>query len=113
VAAARGVPVTGLGVLLLALLGATAVESTQAVGALLLPGLLAAPAAAAYRWTRSPFAGIALSATLAVTCMVLGLTVSWAAPTVPPSFTIIAAAALVYATSFTSSSGRDAVRRPS
>jgi zinc/manganese transport system permease protein len=47
VAAARGVPVRALGLLLLALLGATTAEATQAIGALLLLGLLAAPAGAA------------------------------------------------------------------
>jgi hypothetical protein len=49
VAVVRGVPVTALGVLLLALLGAAAAEATQAVGAPLLLGLLAAPAGAAHR----------------------------------------------------------------
>ena len=39
VAAARGVPVRVLGLLLLALLGATTAEATQAIGALLLLGL--------------------------------------------------------------------------
>ncbi len=96
VAAARGVPVTALGVLLLALLGATAAEATQAVGALLLLGLVAVPAGAAIKWTKSPFAGMALSAGLAVGAMVIGLTASYLAPTLPPSFTIIATAALIY-----------------
>jgi zinc/manganese transport system permease protein len=100
VAAARGIPVTGLGILFLALLGATAAEATQAVGALLLLGLLAAPAGAAHRWTSSPFAGMALSAALAVGCVVVGLTASYLLPTLPPSFTIIATAALVYGLSF-------------
>jgi zinc/manganese transport system permease protein len=54
--------------------GATAAEGTQAVGALLLLGLVAAPAGAAHRWTTNPFTGLALSATLAVGCMVAGLT---------------------------------------
>jgi zinc/manganese transport system permease protein len=100
VAAARGLPVTGLGIVFLALLGATAAEATQAVGALLLLGLLAAPAGAAHRWTSSPFAGVALSAALAVGCVIAGLTASYAVPTLPPSFTIIATAALVYGLSF-------------
>jgi zinc/manganese transport system permease protein len=100
VAAARGVPVTGLGVLFLALLGATSAEATQAVGALLLLGLLAAPAGAAHRWTSSPFAGMALSAALGVGSMIVGLTASYVIPTLPPSFTIIATAALVYGLSF-------------
>jgi zinc/manganese transport system permease protein len=100
VAAARGIPVTGLGVLFLALLGATAAEATQAVGALLLLGLLAAPAGAAHRWTSSPFAGMALSGALAVGCVVVGLTAGYVLPTLPPSFTIIATAAIVYGLSF-------------
>jgi zinc/manganese transport system permease protein len=100
VAAARGLPVTGLGIVFLALLGAAAAEATQAVGALLLLGLLAAPAGAAHRWTSSPFAGVALSAALAVGCVIAGLTASYAVPTLPPSFTIIATAALVYGLSF-------------
>jgi len=74
VAAARRIPVTGLGVLFLALLGATSAEATQAVGALLLLGLLAAPAGAAHRWTSSPFVGMALAAGLAVGSMIVGLT---------------------------------------
>jgi zinc/manganese transport system permease protein len=100
VAAARGIPVTGLGVLFLALLGATAAEATQAVGALLLLGLLAAPAGAAHRWASSPFAGVALSAALAVGCVIVGLVASYVVPTLPPSFTIIATAAFVYGLSF-------------
>jgi zinc/manganese transport system permease protein len=51
VAAARGVPVRALGLLTLALLGATTAEATQAIGALLLLGLLAAPAGTAHRLT--------------------------------------------------------------
>jgi zinc/manganese transport system permease protein len=100
VAAARGIPVTGLGVLFLALLGATAAEATQAVGALLLLGLLAAPAGAAHRWTSGPFVGMALSAALAVGCVVVGLTAAYLVPTLPPSFTIITTAAVVYGLSF-------------
>ena len=65
VAAARGVPVRALGIGFLALVGLTAAETTQAVGALLLLGLLAAPAAAAHRLTTRPFRGLALATTLA------------------------------------------------
>jgi zinc/manganese transport system permease protein len=54
IAAAQGLPVRLLGLLFLAVLGAVAGEATQAVGALLLLGLLAAPAAAAHRLARSP-----------------------------------------------------------
>src|SRR5206468_3327007 len=54
VAAARGVPVRALGIWFLGLVGLAAAETTQAVGALLLLGLLAAPAAAAHHLTTHP-----------------------------------------------------------
>ena len=53
-----------LGVLLA--LAVVTAESTQAVGALLLLGLLAAPAGAAHRLTAGPYAGLALSGLIAV-----------------------------------------------
>ena len=46
----------------LAIVGASAAEATQAVGALLLFGLLAAPAAAAHRLTDRPWRALVLSA---------------------------------------------------
>ena len=61
VAAARGVPVRAVGLIFLALLGATAAEATQAVGALLLLGLVAAPAGASQRLTPNPYLGLGLS----------------------------------------------------
>ncbi|MGZ6807641.1 MAG: metal ABC transporter permease, partial [Mycobacteriaceae bacterium] len=99
-AAVRGVPVRVLGVGFLALAGATAGEATQAVGALLLLGLLAAPAGAAMRLTDRPFVALALAPALAVTSMVLGLLGSYAFPTLPPSFTILAVATAIFALSF-------------
>lgn len=96
VASARGVPVRALGVGFLALVGATAAEATQAVGALLLLGLLAAPAGAAQRLTSRPYRAIWLSAALAVSAMWGGLTISYVAPRVPPSFAILAVATAVY-----------------
>ncbi|MDQ1732960.1 MAG: zinc/manganese transport system permease protein [Pseudonocardiales bacterium] len=92
VASARGVPVRLLGPLFLAVVGATAAEASQAVGALLLFGLLAAPAAAAQRLTDQPWTGLALSAGLAVTAMWGGLTLAYAAPKLPASFAIMALA---------------------
>ena len=77
---------TSLTIAFLALVGVTAAETTQAVGALLLLGLLAAPAAAAHRLTDAPYRGIALSAGLAVLAMWAGLTVSYVVPATPPSF---------------------------
>ncbi|QMU73321.1 metal ABC transporter permease [Streptacidiphilus sp. P02-A3a] len=97
VAAARGVPVKLLGLGFLALVGACAGEATQAVGSLLLLGLLAAPAGAALRLTHRPYLGLALSAGLAVAEMWVGLGLSAVVTSLPPSFSIMAAATAVYA----------------
>jgi zinc/manganese transport system permease protein len=97
VAAAVGVPVRALGVAFLALVGVTAAEATVAVGALLLLGLLAAPAAAAIRLTTRPFAGLGLSAGLAVGATWFGLWLAYVLPWMPPSFAIIATAVTAYA----------------
>jgi zinc/manganese transport system permease protein len=96
VAAARGVPVRLLGYLFLGLVGATAAEATQVVGALLLLGLLAAPAGAASRLTDRPLRALALSAGIAVASVWVGLTASYVVPGLPPSFAIIAVATLCY-----------------
>lgn len=96
VAAARGVPVRFLGPAFLGVVGATAAEASQAVGALLLFGLLAAPAAAAQRLTNQPWRGLWLSAGLALTAMWLGLGASYAWPDLPPSFSILAVATAEY-----------------
>ena len=97
VAAARGVPVRLLGPLFLGIVGASAAEASQAVGALLLFGLLAAPAAAAQRLTDRPWPALALSGGLAVGAMWLGLWVSYVVPQLPPSFAIMSVAAAEYA----------------
>lgn len=96
VAAARGVPVRALGLVSLALLGATTAEATQAIGALLLLGLLAAPAGAAQRLTANPYHGLALSAVLAVLSTWAGLTLGYLIPKLPPSSAIIAVTTGVY-----------------
>jgi zinc/manganese transport system permease protein len=97
VAAARGVPVRLLGFAFLVLVAGVTAESTQVVGALLILGLLAAPAGAAARLTTRPLVALGLSAGIAVLSMWVGLTASYALPSLPPSFTIIAAAAACYA----------------
>lgn len=96
VAEARGLPVRLLGLAFLALVGATAAEATQAVGALLLLGLLAAPSGAAVRLTASPYRALWLSAAISVGAMWAGLTISYLVPRVPPSFAVIAVAAGAY-----------------
>jgi zinc/manganese transport system permease protein len=95
-AALRGVPVRVLGAGFLALLAAITAESTQAVGALLLLGLLAAPAGAAHLLTTRPYRGQALSAAIAVAAMWAGLALAYAIPSLPPSTAIIGFAAGAY-----------------
>jgi zinc/manganese transport system permease protein len=100
VAAARGVPVKLLGFGFLALVGTTSAEATQAVGALLLLGLVAAPAGTAILLTDRPYRALALSAGLAVAAVWIGLTVSYLAPRVPPSFAITATATFGYVAAY-------------
>jgi zinc/manganese transport system permease protein len=100
VARARGVPVRRLGLLFLALLGATAAEATQAVGALLLLGLIAAPAGAAQRLTTSPYVGLWASCALAVGSTWAGLTLAYLVPSLPPSSAIIVVASAAYLLTF-------------
>ncbi len=106
VATARGVPVRALGTGFLVIVGVTAAEASQVVGALLLLGLFAAPAGAAQRLTDRPYLALSLSAGLSVTAMTVGLTASYLLPTVPPSFTILAVASGSYATTFLIHPGR-------
>ena len=95
-AAARGVPTRLLAVAFLALVGLVAAEATQAVGALLLLGLLTGPAAAAHRITAAPVAGIALAGALAVAAMWLGLVLAYLLPWLPPSTAVVVLAAGTY-----------------
>jgi zinc/manganese transport system permease protein len=112
VAAARGVPVRLLGVGFLGLVGVTSALSAQAVGALLLLGLLAAPAGTAHRLTSRPYLAFGLSGLLAVVEVWLGLIVSYFVPRVPPSFAILAVAAGVYFVVLLSSRSRELALRP-
>ncbi len=73
VAAARGVPVRGLGFFFMALLAVTVSEATLAVGALLVFALLLLPAAIAQQVTNRPFTALALAAGLAVALTWLGI----------------------------------------
>jgi zinc/manganese transport system permease protein len=107
VAAARGVPVRTIGLAFLALLGVVAAQTTQAVGALLLLGLLAAPAGAAHRITTHPYRGLTLSALFSVGSVWLGLTLSYEFPTLPPSSMIIATAIALYTLAFAGTAARD------
>jgi zinc/manganese transport system permease protein len=97
VAGARGVPTRLLAIGFLVLIGVVAAEATQAVGALLLLGLLAVPAAAAHRLARRPAAGIALAGALAVAATWAGLALAYAVPSLPPSTAIVAVSIALYA----------------
>lgn len=89
VAAARGVPVRLLGYVFLGLVGTTAAETTQAVGALLLLGLMAAPAGIAMRLTARPYRAMSIASAIAVSGVWLGLAFAYAVR-VPPSFGVLA-----------------------
>ncbi len=97
VAAARGLPVTALGIVFLVLVGVCAAEATQAVGALLLVGLIAGPAGVARRLTDRPWVGLGAAAGIAVGSMWIGLLVSYVDGSLPPSFSIVAVITLTYA----------------
>lgn len=92
-----GVPVRAIGVAFLVLLGLVAAEATQAVGALLLLGLLAAPGAAARLLTDRPWRGLALSGAIAVASMWAGLVASYEIASLPASTAVVGFATLAFA----------------
>jgi zinc/manganese transport system permease protein len=96
VAQAAGVPTRLLGALFLAIVGAAVAEATQIIGALVVLGLLAAPAAAAARLTTRPWHGFWLSAVLATAAIWIGVTIAYAVPAAPATFTIMSTAAAIY-----------------
>ncbi len=111
VARAKGVPIRLLGIGFLALFGAEAAEATQAVGALLLLALVAAPAGAAQLLTARPYRGLALSAGIALGSMWAGLALAYEIPSVPPSFSITAVATSAFAIALLTRH-HDRLRRP-
>lgn len=108
VASSRGVAVGILGYVFLVLVGLTAAEATQAVGALLFLGLLAAPAGTAMRLTANPLAAFGLSGVVAVGVMWAGLWLSRAVPSVPPSVAVVGVAGVVYLSVLLITTGRRA-----
>jgi zinc/manganese transport system substrate-binding protein len=95
VAAARGVPTRALTALFLVLVAVTVAESVQAVGALLIFGLMVTPAAIAQNITSRPWLGMALSALIAVAAVWIGLVLSFYI-SYPTSFFITALAFAAY-----------------
>lgn len=106
VAVARGIPVRAIGIFFLALVGVCAAEATQAVGALLLLGLLAAPAGAAQRLTNRPYVALWLSAFIAVASVWGGITASYLFTDLPPTFAIVSLATACYLAAFAVSTVR-------
>ena len=96
VAQAANVPTRLLSTLFLVIVGVTVAEATQIIGALVVLGLLAAPAAAAARLTTRPWHGFWLSAVLAVAAIWIGVTIAYAVPAAPATFTIMSTAATIY-----------------
>jgi zinc/manganese transport system permease protein len=96
-AGARGVPTRLLSVAFMALLGVMAAEATQAVGALLLLGLLAGPAGAAQRLRAGTATGAALAAALALAAMWGGLVLAYEIPSLPPSTAVIGLCTVAFA----------------
>lgn len=95
-AAARAVPVRLVNLAFLVLVGLTVAEAVQAVGALLIFGLLVTPAAVAQNATARPYLGMALAAGLGVGFVWLGLALAFYIP-YPASFFIIALSFAAYA----------------
>jgi zinc/manganese transport system permease protein len=95
-AAARGVNVGVIGAAFLVLVGLDAGEATQAVGALLLLGLLAVPAGAAVRLTASPALGVGLSSGFALASVWIGTATAYYAPSLPPSSAIVGVSVAIY-----------------
>lgn len=95
VASARGVPVRALGIVFAALVGVTAAQGVQIVGALLVMSLLITPAAAATRVFRSPKATIGASILFAEVSAVGGIVLSLA-PGVPVSVFVTTISFVIY-----------------
>jgi zinc/manganese transport system permease protein len=96
VARSVGLRVRALGIFFFVLLAVVAAEATQAVGALLLLGLLAAPGGAARLLTDRPWRGLAISAAIAVASMWTGLALSYWIPSLPASSAVIGVATAVF-----------------
>jgi zinc/manganese transport system permease protein len=95
IAEARGLPVRGLGIAFMVLLGFAVATAVQVVGVLLIFALLILPAASAQQFTSRPPQAIAFAILIAIACVWLGLALGFYLP-YPPSFFITALAFLSY-----------------
>lgn len=111
VARGLGLPVRALGIGFFAILAVVAAEATQAVGALLLLGLLAAPGGAARLLTDNPWRGLAISAAIAVGSTWLGLFLSYEIDSLPAGTAVIGVATAAFAGAALARSNLGQVRR--
>jgi zinc/manganese transport system permease protein len=95
VAAARGVPVTGLAIGFMVVLALAVTEAVQVVGVLLIFALIVTPAAIAARLTSRPSVAIPLSVLLALLFTWSGLSIGFFSPH-PVSFFITSLAFAAY-----------------
>ncbi|MBW3087899.1 metal ABC transporter permease [Bifidobacterium sp. 82T24] len=96
VARAKGVPITLMNVLFMAIMAGVITIAVPAVGTLLIFALVVTPAATASMLTRSPFAAIVVSCVLCLVSIWGGLVLSAMFPT-PPSFVIVTLSTLLWA----------------
>jgi zinc/manganese transport system permease protein len=111
VARGLGAPVRLVGLAFFVILAAVAAEATQAVGALLLLGLLAAPGGTARLLTDRPWRGLALSAGIAVGSTWIGLVLSYEIDSLPPGTAVIGVAASAFLAAAIARTDFRAVRR--
>lgn len=95
VAEAKGVPVVGLSIMFMVLLGITITMAVQAVGTLLLFALVVTPAATAVILTARPVLAMAVSAVIGLVSVWAGVALS-AMFNLPPSFVIVSIACAVW-----------------
>ena len=95
IAEARGLPLRGLGVAFMVLLGFAVATAVQVVGVLLIFALLILPAASALQLTPQPSRAILYSILIAIACVWIGLVIGFYLP-YPPSFFITSLAFLSY-----------------
>src|SRR5205085_7539760 len=111
IAEARGLPVRGLGISFMVLLGFAVATAVQVVGVLLIFALLVLPAASAQHLTPRPAQAIMYAVAIAIACVWLGLTIGFYLP-YPPSFFITTLTFLSYLFTRQLGPARMSQRRP-
>jgi zinc/manganese transport system permease protein len=110
VAAARGVPVKGLSLAFLLLLGLAVAATSQITGVLLVFALLVAPAASAQALTVRPLRSLVLTVALGLAIVWIGLGIAYFS-TYPAGFFIATVAFAVYVLARLSAAARRRLRR--